>query len=434
MNRHASLGAPLRNAIVANMLIVGFSSATGGMSADLLQLFASDVLGLSSAQIGLALSLLLVSVPLQLSAPGLVRRLGYRRLMQVGYAMCLPLLALLAVLPEIGDDRARFVAFCVAVVSIECVISCSWGSAWHAWMRVVVDREQRPRFLASMRGAAQAFNLVLTTGFALAVGAMVSAEEYRALIVVLAAALVVSILLLATVPSPPAPPARPGRMPSVLVATRASLRDGRMRGMYVLTFLELLLLVPVMPIFLTTALGLGASVVAAQISLRAVVAIIVTPVWGRVQQARGAAGAARSALSFFVAGAIVQAAMVATASTVGAGPSTYVLLVVSTVISGVASAGYGNAVMGLWYEAVPDEHAVELFTVQDILGSARSQLGFLLFGVLLSVLGPHVLAVGDVRFHTFGFVLLAGAVVALVARWTVARHVGDEMAPDLAAG
>jgi hypothetical protein len=162
-----------RLAIVANMIIVPLCFATGRLSADLVQLYGVQTLDLTPAQVGAALGLLVLSVPVQLLAVRLPRRLGFRRTMRSGYAGVLVLLVLLAALPELsrGGQPVVFAAFVTVLLCIEVAISVSWGVAWHPWMRTIVAADRRPRFVTRMQFATQFLNVALMMGFGLIAGA-----------------------------------------------------------------------------------------------------------------------------------------------------------------------------------------------------------------------------------------------------------------------
>jgi hypothetical protein len=405
------LRGELRAAVVVNMAIVAFSSATGGMNADLLQLFAHDVLGFTPAQIGLALSLMLVSIPVQLRAPAIVRALGYRRSMRCGYVSSLVAVAALAALPALPDTWVRFTAFTAVVIAIEIIISCSWGAAWHAWMRQITMSSERPHFIAAMRTASQSFYLGVTTVFALVVGAAVSAAEYQVLLVVVSLPLVLSLFLLGRIPSPAvAPPADKG---GVLAALRTGLASPGTRPLFLIIGIELVLLVPVIPLYLTTVLDMSASTVATLLVVRGLVGIAATVPWASAIHRRGAPQVARACV-VLMAGASVLLAL-AGLSTLDSMATTAVVAL-AIMLSALGSAGYGSAMIGLWYESVPEGSSVELFTLQDVLNSSRVQLGFLLAGGALGLLGDARWGVADVSLPGFAFYLLLAVPCAVAIR------------------
>lgn len=408
------LRVELRAAVVVNMAIVAFSSATGGMNADLLQLFAHDVLGFTPAQIGLALSLMLVSVPAQLRAPALVRAMGYRRSMRVGYISSLVAVAALAALPALPDTWIRYAAFIAVVIAIEIIISCSWGAAWHAWMRQITTSNERPHFIAAMRTASQTFYLGVTTVFALVVGAAVSASEYQVLLLVVSLPLAVSLFLLGRIPSPAVPP--PADKGGVLAALREGLASPRTRPLFLIIGIELVLLVPVIPLYLTTVLDLSAATVATLLVVRGLVGIAATVPWATAIHQRGAPWVARACVLLMASASVLLA--FAGLSALDPTARTTVVAVAITV-SALGSAGYGSAMIGLWYESVPEGSSVELFTLQDVLNSSRVQLGFLLAGGTLGLVGDARWGLPEASLPGFAFYLLLAVPCAIAIRQQV---------------
>jgi hypothetical protein len=389
------------------MLIVGFSSATGGLSADILQLFASQTLGFSAAQIGAALALMLISIPFQLAAPKIVRALGFRTTMRVGYASALVLLGGLAVLPEISNMALRYVCFVGTIVAIEIVISCSWGSAWHAWMQRLTTRESRPAFLSAMRSAAQTFNVAITFGFALIVGAQVTALEYRLLLGVLGLALVLSISLMGFMSSPPVDSDDEPTSIGIVRTFLRALRNERVRVLYLLVVVELFILMPLMPLFQSQVLGFPSWLITALIGVRALVGIVASIFWGKGIRRWGGANVIRICTIGMCLTSVLLVALCFTGSQTIPLGWPLVVVAIATLVGGLSSAGYATSMIGLWYDNIDPAEGVEQFTLQDILNSSRTQLSFLTAGIALSVLGGLEFAVGAVgSLNAFSLYLL----------------------------
>lgn len=406
----------MRSAIAANAVIIPLCFATGRLSADLIQLYAVQVLELTPGQVGLALGLLVLSVPFQLAAVTLPVRLGYRLNMQGGYLVILLLLGLLAILPLLlrYGPLVTFVGFVTVLLAIEIAISVSWGVAWHPWMRRLVPPHERPHFVARMQMATQLTAAALVLGFGILSGAVVSAAEYQALLAAIGILLVISIFLMGRVPdfqSLPEDRIRP--MMAIKQALRTSVRILALRRLSIIFILDSLLMVPLIVVYAVVFLEVGAGTIAVIIAIRVVAAPLSLMWWRRVHARIGVLRTIRWTLGGV---AITRIGWLFLVPGDGSGaPMTPVLLGVLLVATAVFMAGFGNANLTAWYGAVPDRGAAGVFALRDIVASSKIQLTAAISGVVLSltaVLGS--VTVGPMHVDAYKVYLLMGMLVALL--------------------
>ncbi|GIJ12697.1 MFS transporter [Micromonospora andamanensis] len=404
-----------RLAIVANMVIVPLCFATGRLSADLVQLYGVQTLGLTPAQVGMALGLLVLSVPAQLLAVRLPRRLGFRRTMRFGYAGVLLLLVLLAAVPDL--DRwgrpAVFAAFVAVLLAIEVAISVSWGVAWHPWMRALVSPGRRPRFVARMQFATQLLNVVLLLGFGLLAGAVVDRTEYRILLAVLAVLLVVSITTLGRMPHTPVPD---GTHPQALGELRAAatnlVADGPLRRLSVIFLLDTVLVTPLLAIYAVLHLGIPAGTVAVILAVRGLAAPISLLAWSRAAHRIGT----YRLIVHTMAGTVLTRLLWVFVPTTegGASGASVACFAVIVVVSAVCAAGYGNANLTTWYDAVPDRHSRAMFTLRDVIASSKLQLYSAAGGAVLAATATlGAASYGPIHVDAYKLLMLAGVPVAV---------------------
>ncbi len=424
-------------AMVANMSIVALSYATGGLSADLVQIFAVQVLLLSPRSVGLALGALILSLPFQLLAPNLARRFGHRTLMRAGYGTVLVLLVALGLLPALKPHGTAVVliAFTLVIVLIEIAISASWGVAWHPWMRTITTAAQRPRFIARMQLTAQLLNLIMLTGFGLLAGAVVSAGDYRVLLAALGGCLVISIVLMGRIPdvagprSPSSPPSSPdpanpsgpdsadrGRL-SALAPLRAAFTeirgDRRLRALHLMALLDTLVMIPLLPAYAILYLGIPAGFVAVVVAVRSLAGALSGILWARVVRRYGQPAVIAAAMA---AAAVLRLGWLAIPQApIGrAGLSAQAVLLTLVVAGGVIGTGYGNATLSSWYDAASDDRSTGIFTIRDILLSTKGQLAMAGCGLLLAGLaGSRPIAGTGSYADGFKLLILLGGVAAL---------------------
>jgi hypothetical protein len=406
-----------RRAILTNMVIVPLCYATGRLSADLVQLYAVQALHLSPAQVGLALGSLVLSVPFQLAAVRLPRRLGFRRTMRLGYGVLVVLLVLLAAVPELArfGGTAVFVGFVAVLLCIEIAISISWGVAWHPWMRVLVTGLHRARFVARMQFATQMLNVTLIMGFGLVAGAVVDKNEYRVLLAVIIGFLLLSIAILGRMP-PSEVPAEQSRRSvggELRAAVRGLLGEPALRRLTVIYLIDTLLTAPVVAIYAVVVLRIPAAVVAAILAVRGLAAPLSLVGWGRLTRRFST----YQIITVTMMGTIVVRILwlLLPANGGPAGPGTRVLFAAIVVTAAVFTAGYGNANLITWYQAIPDSHARAMFALRDVVASSKLQLYAAAGGLVLAAsAGLGTASFGVFTLDGYRLFLLAGIPVAVL--------------------
>lgn len=424
--------AARRRAIAANAVIIPLCYATGRLSADLVQLYAIQVLELTPGQVGLALGLLVLSIPFQLAAVTLPTRLGYRLNMRGGYLAILILLGLFAALPSLlrYGPLATLIGFVGVLLAIEIAISVSWGVAWHPWMRRLVPPTERPGFVAHMQMTTQLTAVAIVVGFGALSGGVVSATEYQVLLALIGALLVVSIVLMGGVPDFRSPPQdRTRSLSAIKQALSSSMRIPSLRRLSIIFVLDGALMVPLVVVYGVVYLGVGAGTMAIIIAIRGAAGPASLLCWRRVHERIGVLRTIR----WTMGGVAVTRAgwlLVAAESRSGA-MTTAALLCALLVAAAVLTAGFGNANLTAWYGAVPDRGAAGIFALRDIVASSKTQLTAAVGGAVLSltaVLGS--ITVGPVHLDAFKVFLLLGVPVALLITKLAESVPGDAESPE----
>ncbi len=420
----------VQSAIVANLPVITISYATGGLNGDLMQAFAVDAVGISPAVLGLTYGLMLLSVPVQFGSIAIVERVGFRRTMIVGYCALLGLMAVLAMAPGAWNPTLVFV---VAVVLIEVVVSSSWGLAWHPWMQQVIPRPQRPRYLANAQASAQGFNLVMLATFAAIAGSVVSGAEYQAFLTILGVFVLVSIVAFRRLPEVAGPPAeadgaRPGGFGASVAAgyrrlwagVRAARALPNMRRLLFAYVIDIFMATPLLAGYALVVVGVPASLLAVAIGARSLCGVLLGPFWGRLLTRWGFR---RTVAVSVLAGAAAKLLWLFLPADTGHGASagTQVTFVVVALAGAALGVGYGLAMQFLWYELTPESESVALFTLKDVLESAKAQLGMAVAGVLVTAATASTLSVGVVSVDPYKLAVLGGIPVAVVVLRTLRR-------------
>jgi MFS family permease len=198
------LGPAARKALVPASGMVLLSSATGGMSGDIFQLYVVQELGYSPSLISIVALGMILSIPLQLLAPSLVDRAGCRRVMVLGAVLLVPALFIVFVAGLVAGDSRLVAAMCLVAGATlaEVAISISFGAAWSAWSADFTNSSQRPVFLSMMSFASQGTVIAAFVIQTFVFDGRVTDLFYRGVLLYCLAYLVGSIIVYRQLPTP----------------------------------------------------------------------------------------------------------------------------------------------------------------------------------------------------------------------------------------
>lgn len=420
-------------AILANAGIVLLSVATGGLGADLLQLYAAQVLSLSPRQVGLTLGLLVLSVPAQLLAASQARRCTPRQMMRWGYAAILGCLAVFPLVrPLLGVSRtAGFALFIAVVLAVEVAISCSWAIVWWAWMQDLVRPPERGRFLGRMRTITQAVSAAALLSVSLLFHSRVSYAGYNLLLGALAAWVLLALWQFGRIPDRPQPlPDQAGDVPDGrrrrFTADLAALfRHRGVRTLIVVLLALQLLTAPLLSTYLLDVIGLSPGMISRLIAIRTIVAVLALRQWGKFIDRYGAKKVqVGTALAIGCTSPLWLAVRSPSPGHLLSTLESWPLVLLIGVLTAVALSGLNLAFLVDMQDVVPVEHAPAAFAVQDVITSSLAQLAFALAGVLIAAGRCGQTACGPAAVDPYRILLLlalpAAAVIAY-QQWRASR-------------
>jgi hypothetical protein len=410
-----------QQAVVWRALIPGagtllLASATGGMSGDIFNLYLTDTLGYDPKVLTWIYLSMLLSIPVQLMAPRLADRFGYRRIMVAGAVLCLPALVLLTFarpLREVPADADRVLqelSFVAAALLVEIAFSISFGSVWSAWIARFSDRANRPVFLATLSVAAQS---VMATTFlcqTVIFAGAVTTTFYHWVLLAIAVYLVGAVLVFVTLP-PPDGESRPPRLGWV-----AWWRRPVNRFIAISEALQFLVGVPLLSVYLVVVLQYPTYLVSIALVARTLASLSLTLAVGRMIRARGSDRIIARA-SVFIA---VVLALWFLLPHYDGNP-----LLLATVVLLVPALQLGKAALGICisdiqYELVPAAERIQAFTMTDLVSSSAMQVSAMLAALVISAAGKGPLFLHiDLAQVWIG----VGVVVALYLGATYRSHV-----------
>jgi MFS family permease len=410
-----------RRAVLANSGLIFLSITTGGMSADILQIYAVGTLHFTPEQIGLAFGLMFLSNPVQIWAARLPERIGKRRLMQAGYLGLLLVLVGFFFLSTVTslDRTSGFWLMTGCIVAAEICIASSWGVAWGAWTREFAGAN-RAYFLSRMRLATQLVSTVAMLLVSVLLGGRISVLGYRVILAVLACYLLFAVSQFGKLPEAERTSAKavaPGAVTEPGPSIKTALRDRRLWPVFAVSTLQMTIGFPLLASYVLVALHYPAFAITAAIGTRTMANLWWMGAWGRLSDRRG------PTTVLVVTGSLLSLTLFTwVAMPAYAGPWTVGLLLLFIVAVQVLKSGFNIAFMSLSYDLIPEELSVPAFTVTDVLSSTTSQFYGLLAGVLITLSAGHSFPVlGLFRLDAYKLSVATGALIcAAVTLWL--RH------------
>jgi MFS family permease len=419
-----------RRAVIANMGVVAVATVTGGpVGAQIFQLYAAQVLGLSASEIGLALGLLVLSLPSSFVAASLARRVGHKRLLVGAYSATVVLLLPFFFLPRIFQASfvVGFVSLIVILVLKEAIFAGSWGAAWFSWMRLLSTPRDRGRFFARMRWTVQLFGIGLIVLFGAVVGSHITSGDFDVLLAVLVAYLLAAVALMATLPEPRPEPAtaeqielsnregapwrlREAASPRRLLGGLLVSRDAA----YLSTINSLLLTTgpPLLfSVYAATVLKFSDREIARILIVQAIVTVAVLPLWGRLIDRAGCVFAVQLALAATVA--VTPLWLLVERS--GADQLSLVLVTCATALA-AALANCAGITLRTWLgEVVDQETSLRSFASFNVLSYGTRYVFVAISGFVLSATARHSASLGFVHVDGYRALIVAGVVPGIAA-------------------
>ena len=391
-------------ALVANAGFVLLCVAVGGLSADLLQIWALEVLELTPRQLGIAFGLMALSIPFQLRAIQWVNNVGQRRAMSLGYSgIALGLVALLCVglLDQSGSRTASAGLFYVAVLWIEICISCSWGNAWLSWVGAFTTPASRPNFIRRMRLSTQSVYTVGLLAFSLLIRNEPRPWHFYLLYGCLLGYVLVAIVLYSRLPDTRSTEDEP-------TGLGQGLHDRRLRRALLFVLIQSLVAVPLVATWLLLR-EYPAFLITVGSALQSIVSIATLLL---LRPALSEWPPARTVRVFGVALAICLLLYLTLPTYNGAPDGAWYLSLL--VASSLASAGFMVGWFALMYDLIPDEASVVGFALSDLITSSAGQVYALAAGAGLSaVAGATLLGTSGLESFKILFVVAAAASTVL---------------------
>nr|VFJ44315.1 MAG: hypothetical protein BECKFW1821A_GA0114235_100644 [Candidatus Kentron sp. FW] len=273
--------------IAMHIPILPLLTSFGIADAGLLQLYATHILHLEEDKIGMVIGLPALVIPLQLLGIYVVRRLGNKHTVMLGFSLLFCLLPLMLLIPGIYHQNASlgFALLCATVLSMHLAHNCTKGIALQPMIRESTLPIERGRFLGRMRLFVNGFNLLFFAALSVLFGARVDVGEYAWITFFLMGYCVFAIAVIHPFRSARADD--DNHLPDLsrynfLQDLRSALTCGRYRLILAITVLSFLSSLPLFVTYLSNGLQLGASRISQLIAVSTVGNMAGLFVWGRL--------------------------------------------------------------------------------------------------------------------------------------------------------
>ncbi|CAN3132288.1 MFS transporter [Mycobacterium sp. smrl_JER01] len=410
------LGPAARRALIPGSGLVLLSSATGGMHGDIFQLYVVDTLGYSPSLVSVIALGMIVSIPVQLLAPGIVSRFGHRTVMVAGSLTLAPALLLLFSAGLIIDgSRIAAAAVLFAGATVAGVgISICFGAAWTAWYVEFAEPADRPLFLAMFSFAAQGTVIMAFLVQTVCFDGAVTEVFYRGVVIYCLIYLLGSIIVYRHLPETTV------REPISTFGKggwREALRDHRGRLVVFGSAAQFVIGVPLLAVYALTVLDLPAAAIGVMLIVRSAASFVFAPVAGWF------IGRIGTTTSIRVLGVALAAQMVlwTLLPRVGHHLAAIAAFTVLVVLSQVSRYAFGLAMSAIAFDVVEPEHRVRTFALVDAVSSAAMHLNLAAGGALVAASSTAALLdTSWIRLDPVKIVTAAGTVI--IAYLTVAFH------------
>ena len=173
--------------IASNIANIPLMTNFGAIDASLLQLYATSILSLQESQIGLAIGLPSLFIPLQLVGIYFVKRWGSKNTLIIGFALLFCVLPLMLIVPVVyaKNTTLGFAFFCITISLMNIVHNSTKGVAFQPIIRKSTFPEKRGWFLAKMQLSVNGFNLLFFAILSITLGEKVALQDYAYIVLFL---------------------------------------------------------------------------------------------------------------------------------------------------------------------------------------------------------------------------------------------------------
>ena len=173
--------------IISNIANIPLMTNFGAIDASLLQLYATSILGLQEAEIGFAIGLPSLVIPLQMAGIYFVKRWGSKNTLIIGFALLFCLLPLMLIVPVVyaKNKTLGFAFFCITILLMNIVHNATKGVAFQPIIRQSTFPEKRGWFLAKMRLTVNGFNLLFFAILSVTLGENLALQDYAYIVFLL---------------------------------------------------------------------------------------------------------------------------------------------------------------------------------------------------------------------------------------------------------
>lgn len=375
------LSLPAWRSLIPASGLVLLSSASGGMSADIFQLYVVQTLGYQPSLVGVIAAAGMVSIPLQLFAPRMVHRYSHRRVMLGGAALLLPALVVLLVSGAVTDQSRGVGAICLlaAAVAIEIAISMSFGAAWNAWVAEFTDSENRAVYISLSSTVSQLTIIAAFSIQTLCFQGLVPTVFYQLVIAYCIVYVMASLMVFRTLPQPNADVQAGGRIGLSDLLRLAC--DDRYRLMLGAAAGNFLIGVPLLAVYAITVLRVPSEFLGFILVLRTVTSFVATPLLGWLITRNSAQSIVRLAGFALTGQMIIWTAL----PVVRDGAHIMAGLAVLVVVFQVSKAAFAMALTTIEFETIDRDDRVGVFTLIDLTSSTALQLNMLVGAILVDL-------------------------------------------------
>lgn len=416
-----------KNALVlANIGVLPLMTAFGGLNGDLLQYYASGYFAFSEAQVGLAIGLLVLTIPFQLVSTKFVSRWGCRKILLFGFGLRFLLIPLLLLVPGVLAMNVAMGEwlFYAIVFTVHLTHVCTFGVAWQPLVRSVTVPQERGAFFGKMRFMFHGYNFLFFGFIGVIIGKSISDADFFIIVLLLMAYCAFAFFMLFRIHEPTLGITNRVQAIGIFTSLKVLLKNPVYRALISINILRLPSSLPMFVVYLTLVIGLPASQIALIVALRAIGMMVGFIVWGWVIQTYGFAKAIQWSLTLLSAtGGLWFLFALTPDQGYSASQSIMLIFLLIAALTAFLHCGLGLSLVTAVHNISKDDNAVVTLTLFDVVDMGLESVAVALAGIYIyTFFDTRTRAHTDIFFDPYMTLCLIGAVLCVISAAVGSRH------------
>nr|VFJ63810.1 MAG: hypothetical protein BECKFW1821A_GA0114235_11575 [Candidatus Kentron sp. FW] len=401
-----------------NLGVLLLISVWGGGDASLFQFYSTDILHLNEKEIGFAIGLLSLAVPIQLIGIGFVKRWGAKLISMASFALPFFLLPMILFVPVVQaqNERLGFVFLCAAIFLMNGIYIASKGVSWQPLIHESTKPHERGRFFAKMRLLLNSVSLVFFGTLSTTVGERISFENYVFVIIFLMGYCVFGFVSISRITSLGPSTFSSPEISNFYTDAKKTFANKNFNVLIIIRFLGILSSLPLFLTYLALGIHLDADRISQLIVIGIIGRIVGFSVWGGLIDRLGFKRVLYGILLMFVCVWPLWLLVQPQAHSQGAQEIIFIALAAIAFLSSFLSSGFQLCLSVGAHNTIADAVTIVALTLYNMIDTFSKGIVIALLGFYLNLtLNTQFISVISFKIDSYQFMCFIGAVFCLIA-------------------